>query len=1642
MTAIASLETESSTAQTISGEEAVQTTGFQQIDQDEPITKPDDNGEPPDDSVKHDIDEAGDNSSQDKGEIRFDFGLAEQIFWLLSLQDGRYQRGHTMRLAKSIVETINEINDKFIHTRMLTQARVVNIFSTHGDPAKRVFDEYTATLGISFEHRLPSAKPHLELADAKELDTYTSGITPDEGWLNDYSTSLRKLLYQASPIYPSRDRSAVMDISELDAFVKTNYNRIVHIQCTSGADVVSERVRNYLDANKDTEKMLLYFHFKGHDVRFNTIEAMLWTVSAQIVFNWPDKLKTYLEAALHSLDKEQPREFRTLFEAWSRVGFKYNTVSGLYVLGCLDECDDSALKFLSQIHARVTNAEGRLKIVIITTKGTTKDELITNALSKFPPDTIARIDYSLPSPVSIHTEFEVAMLLQGDPQYSTSGLHDDVRALISGYSNDEALCRILIEWLKSSQTPLESVTLMLRETRTHSVEPVFEAILAYVPEKHHTWAQKILSWMLSSFRPLRTFEFCYISYLLSDAKDKANVYSGEPNTRRRLTDILRHFGGLLVVVHDDVQFAHASLRSWLKSLDPKQDQPSPAEEWYRQTTERNRHALIVQTCLGHLQEDIDPTGAWASYLPYATQFWVEHYKQAGPIENALEIVFEHQLRLERWIDAYIALPTPSLKPMQINPEPLPIAAHFGLEDFVKALLANANNETESLGRALVEATRAAQLPVLRLIIEWYPGSLNLNDIYVQDALLAAAYCGNLELYRELVNRIQKEETIPQVVNEPPNWLMRVLCRTCWLDAEDIVASLLSFGNITLLRNVPFKDGVPLYIASELSHMGVVKRLIAAGASLTADTGSTALHAATHGPGDITDFLLEQGVPIDAESSYEWTPLQLACHLGNLVAVESLLRHRDFQEYLTPDLPDQPLLLAVTRGYYKVTEALLRHGADPNVQDQEGSTALWEAISSNRVDICRLLLAHKADPNLVSEHARSPLLNAVIRNNMDIIKLLVEYGADVNRQESNFHSEFTPIYLATLNNQFENVQYFLSQNADPNITNDQGYSPLWVAAQRGYPDIARLLAEANADVHFYDKQDEWTPLHIVSDSPETVRVLLEYGADVNRATKAGNTPLDLAITDNQYRVIGIMLNETKNKPDLSLSSTQAALRRAVVRGYNEVVSLLLEAGADVNLVDEGNTSLLAFAMPLDNEAMVRTILEHCPDLSIRDNKENTVLHEIERKTPVASVRLAVNAGAKLDTLSQTNWTPLGIAVLEGNEQVVSYLLTKKAVIDTLSISAFKDIGTPLHTACQWGTLSMVKLLTQHGSDLNFACPSAMGSPLMTATRRNDIEEKDEIIKHLLLEGADPDPALPAGLFGYPIMTASFRCSAEIVRWLLDRKVSIDVKDAFGRKAVHFACYNSLEVLNTLEVPDSDFAVKDLVGRVPLHFAVLSGRLDLVKEVLARSERVGVGIDARDNDGWTPLLWAARAAPVSSSDQYLISQHYDVVSFLLDKKADPNIQGRGLYKDWTILEIAYYHNADSIADLVTSKNPTIKSKPGPKKRGKPYERYYCDCCRLGVSGIYFECTDFFDVGLCFKCYRSKSIILPHNKFKELGYDWDADDSVPEAEQLEPAGSTSGKKPIQEEESIDNQFDDEVVDEDDLREQEKDLLEDRNM
>ena len=89
----------------------------------------------------------------------------------------------------------------------------------------------------------------------------------------------------------------------------------------------------------------------------------------------------------------------------------------------------------------------------------------------------------------------------------------------------------------------------------------------------------------------------------------------------------------------------------------------------------------------------------------------------------------------------------------------------------------------------------------------------------------------------------------------------------------------------------------------------------------------------------------------------------------------------------PEKGFTPLLIAATNGHVGLVKLLLEYGADPNMRNFDGVTALHNAIFEEQVDIVKLLLQHDADPNIRDRVGNTPMDLAKRSSNNEIRSLL-------------------------------------------------------------------------------------------------------------------------------------------------------------------------------------------------------------------------------------------------------------------------------------------------------------------------------------------------------------------------------------------------------------------------------------------------------------------------------------------------------------------------------------------------------------------------------------------------------------------------------------------------------------------------------
>ncbi len=117
----------------------------------------------------------------------------------------------------------------------------------------------------------------------------------------------------------------------------------------------------------------------------------------------------------------------------------------------------------------------------------------------------------------------------------------------------------------------------------------------------------------------------------------------------------------------------------------------------------------------------------------------------------------------------------------------------------------------------------------------------------------------------------------------------------------------------------------------------------------------------------------------------YSALTLACYYSNNDVASYLIEH--VKDINSKSGYGTPLMAATVKKNSNLVKLLLENNANPNLTDQNNSTALHFSVIFNQQEIIELLMKHKADPNIKDNRGNTALDYAKITNNSKIIQLL-------------------------------------------------------------------------------------------------------------------------------------------------------------------------------------------------------------------------------------------------------------------------------------------------------------------------------------------------------------------------------------------------------------------------------------------------------------------------------------------------------------------------------------------------------------------------------------------------------------------------------------------------------------------------------
>ncbi|MHC4560056.1 MAG: ankyrin repeat domain-containing protein [Planctomycetota bacterium] len=214
-------------------------------------------------------------------------------------------------------------------------------------------------------------------------------------------------------------------------------------------------------------------------------------------------------------------------------------------------------------------------------------------------------------------------------------------------------------------------------------------------------------------------------------------------------------------------------------------------------------------------------------------------------------------------------------------------------------------------------------------------------------------------------------------------------------------------------------------------------------------------------------------------------------------------------------------------------------------------------------------------------------------------------------------EASYFHKAVGNGNIEHVNLLISEGADVNVKSNYNQTPLQYAAREGHKEIVELLLAHGADVNFVgaawdktaaghamrsnhteivqlliSKGADISPLHfaLYMKDEAKARSLIEGGADVNRRTPNGTTPLNRAI-GNGLKDIAELLIARGADVNAGNSWGWTSLHGAADEGYKDIVELLIAKGANVNARDSDDRTPLWHAKDEGNSEIVELLRKH-------------------------------------------------------------------------------------------------------------------------------------------------------------------------------------------------------------------------------------------------------------------------------------------------------------------------------------------------------------------------------------------------------------------------------------------------------------------
>ncbi|XP_050528543.1 ankyrin repeat domain-containing protein 50-like isoform X2 [Daktulosphaira vitifoliae] len=487
-------------------------------------------------------------------------------------------------------------------------------------------------------------------------------------------------------------------------------------------------------------------------------------------------------------------------------------------------------------------------------------------------------------------------------------------------------------------------------------------------------------------------------------------------------------------------------------------------------------------------------------------------------------------------------------------------------------------------------------------------------------------------------------------------------------------------------------------------------------------------------------------------------------------------------------------------------------------------------------------------NEIDANGRNMLHLLAMDGNSSVLLKLLNKHSNVDLEVCDNNGQ-TPLNIAARQGYLDIVELLLEHKCKVDHTDFEGWTALRAAAWGGHSQVLEILLKHGANVECYDSEGRGALRAAAwGGHDDIVAKLLEAGANPNTKDGDGRTPLIAAAYMGHAHIVtrlldnGANINHQDNDGRTALSV--AALCAPTNEGYAKVVTILLDSGAFVDHEDkDGMTPLLVAAFE-GHKDVCEILLESEADVDHCDKLGRTPLWAAASMGHPDCVSLLLFWGCYVDSIDNEGRTVLSVSAAQGNNIVVSQLLDRGLDEQHRDNSGW----TPLHYAAFEGHQVVCKTLLESGAKIDQTDNDGK-TPLMLASEEGHSLLVNEFLK---VYGAPPEQKAHDGRTA--IRLAALEGHIEVVRNLLEYGADVNKKDADGRSTLYvLALENHLVMAKFFINPGrADIESTDSEGRTALHVSCWQGHFEMVSLLLTFGK---ANLNATDNEKRTPLHLAA-------------------------------------------------------------------------------------------------------------------------------------------------------------------------------------------